>query len=131
MYEVHVEFFSYVSLFVRIMQQKNAERRKLELKQLHEVVRLLILLTACYHTGTEKHFEWRHFDKIDCMRCCPRFLGEVKHFTKRVNRDGYISLLSTKLSTSNAGLTVSEFIKVLKTSKDLIFHNDSIPKPIR
>ena len=52
----------------------------------------------------------------------------MKYFPKRVNRDGLISLLSTKCNTSHAGLTVSEFIKVLKTNKDLIFRNDDIPK---
>ena len=45
-----------------------------------------------------------------------------------MNKDGLISLLSTKINTSNAGLSVSELVKVLKTSKDLIFHNDDIPK---
>ena len=54
--KVHIDFYSYMSLFVRIMQQKNAERSKLELKQLHKVVRLLILPTACYHTGIEEYF---------------------------------------------------------------------------
>ena len=39
-----------------------------------------------------------------------------------MNKDGLISLLSTKINTSNAGLSVSELVKVLKTSKDLIFH---------
>ena len=29
---------------------------------------------------------------------------------------------------SNAGLSVNEFLKLLKTIKDLIFHNDNIPK---
>jgi hypothetical protein len=110
------------------MQQKNAERHKLELTQLDEMVRLLILPTACYHTGIEEYFEWRDFDKTDCIRFCSHYLGEVKHFTKRVNRDGLISLLSTKINTSNAGVTVSELTKVLKTSKDMIFHNADIPK---
>jgi superfamily II DNA helicase RecQ len=127
-YEVHVDFYSYISLFVCILQQNNVGRRKLELKQLQEVVRLLSLPAACYHTGIEKYFEWRDFDRTDCMRFCSHCLGEVKHFTKRVNRDGLISLLSTKTNTSNAGLTVSEFMKVLKTSKDLTVHNDDIPK---
>ena len=128
MYEVHVNFYSYVSLFVRIMQQKNAERHKIELKQLHKVVRLLVLPTACYHTGIEEYFERRQFDNTSCMCFCSHCLGEVKHFIKRVNRDRLISLLSTKLDMSNTGLLVSEFTKVLKTDKDLIYHNDDVPK---
>ena len=56
MYKVHVDFYSYMSLFVRIMPQKVAERQKLELKQLDEVVRLLILPTVCCHTGIEEYF---------------------------------------------------------------------------
>ena len=91
---MHVDFYSYVSLFVRIMQQKNPKRRKLELKQLDEVVRLLILPTTCYHTRIEEYFEWRDFNKTDCMQCCSCCLGEAKHFTKRVNREGLILLLS-------------------------------------
>ena len=88
----------------------------------------MVLPTACYHTMIEEYFEWRHFDKTDCVRFCSHCLGEVKHFTKRVNRDGLISLLSTKLNMSNTGLSVSEFMKVLKMKKDLIYHNDDVPK---
>ena len=65
---------------------------------------------------------------MDCMKFCSCCLGEVKHFTKRVNSDGLISLLSTKMNTSNTGLSVSDFVKLLKTSKEPIFHNDDIPK---
>ena len=68
MYEVHIDFYSYVSLFVRVMQQKKVERRKIELKQLHEVVRLLVLPRACYHTVIEEYFEWKDFEKTDCMQ---------------------------------------------------------------
>ena len=45
-----------------------------------------------------------------------------------MNKDGLILILSTKINTSNAGLSVAEFVKPLKLIKDLIFHNDNIPK---
>ena len=37
-------------------------------------------------------------------------------------------LLPTKMNTSNAGLSVPEFVKLLKSNKELILHNDDIPK---
>ena len=32
------------------------------------------------------------------------------------------------MNTSHTGLSVSEFVKLLKSSRNLIFHNDDIPK---
>ena len=101
----------------------------LELEQLEELVGLLILPTTCYHTWIEEYFEWSNCKKeTNCIQFCSCWFGEVKHFTKRVSKDGLILLLSTQMNISNTALSVNELLKLLKTSKDLIFHNDNIPK---
>jgi hypothetical protein len=62
------------------------------------------------------------------MQVCSCCLGELKDLTKRVNKDGLILILSTKMNASNAGLSIAKVVKLLNSSKDLIFHNDDIPK---
>ena len=42
-YEVHVDFYSYVSLFLRMMKLDCKEERKIQITQLHEVLELLVL----------------------------------------------------------------------------------------
>ena len=55
-YEIHVDLYSYVFLFVRIMKIETADERKVQLKQLHEVL-LLVVPTTCYHKVIEEYFE--------------------------------------------------------------------------
>ena len=47
-YEIHVDFYSYVSLFVRIMSCDSADERRIQLAQLNEVLKVLLLPEVCY-----------------------------------------------------------------------------------
>ena len=127
-YKIHVDFYSYVSLHVRIMQQKVVTRRKLELDQLDGVISLLIVPRYCYHTIIEAYFEWVQREKTHCVDFCSSCLGEMQHFTKRIDKTGLVSLMSTKLRGSNGKLSVSDFVKIMKSNKELIFHQDDVPK---
>jgi hypothetical protein len=127
-YQIHVDFYSYVSLYVRIMQQEVKTRRKLELDQLDEVLSLLVVPRCFYHTRIEDYFEWVEREKTDCVHFCSCCLGEIQHFTKRIDKTGLVSLMSTKLHASNGELFVSDFVKIMKSNKELIFHRDDIPK---
>ena len=101
-YEIHVDLYSYVSLFIRIMQVDNPEERKVQLKQLHEVMLFLVVTTACYHKVIEEYFEWeRANDKRDCMHYFSKCLKEVGGFTKRVNMEGLQSMLEDKVPGSS------------------------------
>ena len=115
-------FYSYISLYVCIMQQKVKTRHKLELDQLDEVVSLLVVPRCCYHSIIEDYFEWIEQEKTDCVDVCSCCLGEIQHFTKRIDKTGLVSLLSTKLHASDAGLYVSDFVKIINSNKELIFH---------
>ena len=125
-YEIHVDLYSYVSLFIRIMQVDNPEERKVQLKQLHEVMLFLVVPTACYHKVIEEYFEWeRATDKRDCMHYCSKCLKEVGGFTKRVNKEGLQSMLADKVHGSSK--TIKEFVKIMKAQKGLIFHEGDVP----
>ena len=110
------------------MQHEAKTQRKLELDQLDEVLSLLVVPRCCYHTRTEDCFECVEREKTDCVDFCSCCLGEIQHFTKRINKTGLVSLMSTKLCGSNGELAVSDFFKIMKSNKELIFHRDDIPK---
>ena len=70
-YEIHVDFYSYVSLFVRIMSCDSADERRIQLAQLHEVLKVLLLPEASYHTAMERKFEWTtDAGKTGCGHYC-------------------------------------------------------------
>ena len=52
----------------------------------------------------------------------------MQHFTKRIGKTDLVSHMSTKLRGSNGKLSVSDFVKFMKSNKELIFHRDDIPK---
>ena len=49
-------------------------------------------------------------------------------FTKMIDKTGLVSVLSTKMNASNGEMSVSDFVKMMKSNKELIFHQDDIPK---
>ena len=96
-YEIHVDSYSYVSLFVRMMSCDSVDERRIQLAQLHEVLIFLLLPEVCYHTAMERKFEWTtDAGKSGCAHYCSHCRGDVKKFTKRVNREGLQSLLTKK-----------------------------------
>ena len=98
----------------------------MQLKQLHEVMLFLVVLTACYHKVIEEYFEWeRATDKEDCMHYCSKCLMEVGGFTKQVNKGELQSLLADKVHRSSK--TIGEFVKLMKAHKGFIIHEDDVP----
>ena len=76
----------------------------------------------------EKYFEWEQCAKVGCQRYCSFCLSEVPNFTKRVDRDGVVSVLIEKVHSTPKGVSVSNFVKAMKSSKDAIFHPKDVPK---
>ena len=58
-YEVHINLNSYVSLYVCIMQCDCERERRVQLRQMHEVLSMLVLPKTCYHVAIERKFEWK------------------------------------------------------------------------
>ena len=128
-YEVHVSFESYISLFIRIMQNTDAKERSVQLSQLAEVVEFLIIPSKCYHTVIEDYFERdEQPDKSNCGSCCSFCLGENNDFTGKVYKKSILHVLLTKLFGTGKAPSCPELIKVLKSGKGKIFHPDNMPK---
>jgi len=69
----NVDFHSYVSLFVRIMSCNSTDERRIQLAQLHEVLKVLLLPEVCYHTARERKFEWTTaVGKTGCKHYCSK-----------------------------------------------------------
>ena len=127
-YEVHVSFDSYVSLFIRIMQNADATERSVQLSQLAEVIQFLIVPSKCYHSFIEDYFE--RYDqpaKTGCRSYCSFCLDENDDFTGKVFKKSILHVLLTKLFGKGNAPTCSELISALKAGKDKIFHPDNMP----
>ena len=128
-YEVHLDLNSYVSLIVRIMQCDCESERRVQLRQMHEVLTMLVLPKTCYHVAIERKFEWEWCSTKDecgdyCSKCCNNG-NEAKNFTKRVNKRGLQALLADKVRGSE--MSVKEFMQTLKKWKATVFHKDDVP----
>ena len=95
------------------MKVSDATERKTQLIALHLVLSLLVTPTECYHSYVEKYFEWEPAPKTGCSHFCSYCLGQCGDFTKRENKDGVISFLSTKI----AGDDNFKFTDLTKTMK--------------
>ena len=127
-YEIHLDLYSYVSLFVRVMQCDCLKERHIQLAQIHEVLRVLLIPTECYHAAMEKYFEWEsHSNKSECTDYCSKCLGDIEKSTKRVNKRGLISLLVQQVHGTSSAVSVKDFVRMLKGSKREIFHEQDVP----
>ena len=101
--------------------------RTVQLTHLNEVMVMLFLSKMCYHRAIEIYFEWEKYpDKTDCGKFCTKCKQKNNSFTKRVRKAGVQSLLCKKVDGQK--VSVSGFMKLLKTNKELIFHKDDVPK---
>jgi len=90
------------------------------------VLLFLVVPTTCYHKVMENYFEWeRATGKEDCAHYCSKCLNVVGGLTKRVNKERLQSLLADKVHGSNK--SVGKFVKLMKSNKGLIFHEDDVP----
>ena len=76
----------------------------------------------------ERKFEWTtDVGKTGCAHYCSKYREDVKKFTKRVNKEGLRSLLTTKVQGAAGKVPVSEFLKTIKRERKTIFHRNDIP----
>ncbi len=128
-YEVHIDFGSYTSIFLRIMAIGDANERKIQLLALHTVLDCLVKPTACFHSTIEEYFEWLPMtaDKAPCIEFCSFCIGEMPGLTKRVSKLGIISFLTMNIIASTNQFLISDLIKRMKSSKHTIFHEKDVP----
>ena len=96
---------------------------------MHEVLRFLLLAKVCYHTATERYFEWETSgNKQDCVHYCSRCLGDTKKLTKRVNRQGVMSLLVQRVHGSDKDVTLRDLCSQKHEGVEkTLFHRDDVP----
>ena len=100
----------------------SAEEHRIQLTKLHGVQKVLLLPEVCYHTAMERKFEWRtDAGKTGCEHYCSHCRGDVKKFTKRVNKEGIQSLLTKKVQGAADKVPVGEFLKAMKRERKAIF----------
>ena len=58
---------------------------------------------------------------------CSKCRGDIKKSTKRVNKEGLQSLLTTKVQGAADKVPVQEFLKAVKQEMKTIFHRDDVP----
>ena len=86
-YEIHLDFNSYISIFLRTMQCDNAAEQKKQLPAHYIVMGCKLVPTDCYYTSTENYFEYDPIsNKKPCVHFCSYCLGDVPNFTKQVNK---------------------------------------------
>ena len=118
-YEIHVSFNSYISIFVRIMQNDDGAQRQVQLRQLHEVLEFLLVPTTCFHSTIEHYFERRmEGDKCNCGHYCSFCREEHHDYTGKIFKKGLLHVLLTKLFSSTKAPTCNELIKHLKSGKE-------------
>ena len=130
--KTHMKFtlistYSYVSLFVSTTSCDIADEHRIQLAQLHGVLKTLLLPEVCDHTAMERKFEWTTgFGKTGCEYYCSHYRGGVRKFTKRVNKEGLQSLL-TKIQEAADKVPVGEFLKSVKQERKTIGDRDAVP----
>ena len=78
----------------------------------------------------ERYFEWETSgNKQDCVHYCSRCLGDTKKLTKRVNRQGVMSLLVQRVHGSDKDVTLRDLVRSMKESRKTLFHRDDVPSP--
>jgi len=78
------------------MRIGEAAERRIQMEQLYDVLKFLVLPTECYHSGMEKKFEWKESAKEDCEHYCSKCRGEVPKFTEESAQGGIVLLADTE-----------------------------------
>ena len=99
-----------------------------QLKALKYVMSLLFAPTKCYHSHTEKYFEITPTpNKFKCEKFCSACLGHMSMFTKGVDRDGVISVLTQKVGTSKNDFLAKSLTSLLTTNRGQLFAEGDVP----
>ena len=98
-YFVHMNFDTYINLFIRTQCECNPIVRKRLEEELHQVLNFLILPSKCYHVRLEEFLEnpITYKEREPCGHLCPFCTDNYKTFSNAVNRDVLLKLLRAKI----------------------------------
>ena len=91
---------------------------QMQLRQVYEVLRFLLLAKVCYHTAMERHFDWETSGiKQECVHHCSRCLRDTEKPTKWVNMQGVMPLLLRRVHGSDKDVTLRDLVRNMKESR--------------
>mmetsp|Transcript_15257 Transcript_15257/g.32285 ORF Transcript_15257/g.32285 Transcript_15257/m.32285 type:complete len:390 (+) Transcript_15257:1064-2233(+) len=127
-YVVHISLNCYASLFIRCMRVKSPSERRIQLMNIHRVLRFLVTPDECYHTHIERYFEEDSFvSRGDCGDFCSYCKGDIESLTGLFSRKLLISVLTTEVFENGKPPLFKYFMKKLKEHKEAFFHVDHVP----
>eukprot|EP00956_Cyclotella_meneghiniana_P040737 scaffold203534_cov92-Cyclotella_meneghiniana.AAC.1 len=119
-YQIHASFNCFVSAFVRIMTNSEANERKRLAKHLHDVLRLLVLPSRCYHVAIERYFEWDNHTPGVCGNMCSYCCGDTHNLTGKIHREQLEGVL-TGTFMGKVSVTPDELKKAVRDARPRIF----------
>ena len=102
---------------------------QMQLRQVYEVLRFLLLAKVCYHTAMERHFDWETSGiKQECVHHCSRCLRDTEKPTKWVNMQGVMPLLLRRVHGSDKDVTLRDLVRNMKEprKKTMYFYRDDV-----
>jgi superfamily II DNA helicase RecQ len=121
-YHLYLNCNLFLSLLLRIMQEPSMKERSIQLKDLMEVARFLLLPERCYHLSLEEHFEdpGVFLNREPCYSKCSYCLGDHRHTTTHFRRASLVSFLNTKVFLLGP-VPVAKLIKCIGDNKTKVF----------
>jgi hypothetical protein len=127
-YHIFVSFALYISLYMRIMKEKELSERNIQLGELMEVLRFLMLPNSCYHLTLESYFGHPTLVQprlpcgrlLTCGNRCTYCRKDHLHFSTPFHKSKLVHYLSTKVFLQGPS-GVSKMIKLLGDNKKVYF----------
>jgi hypothetical protein len=126
-YEVHTDFHSFLSQWVRAMQNRDSGVRNRFIRCFYDVNSILFTPDRCYHILFEEYFENDavHVDRQPCEHYCSFCTGAYKEMTGLFRRDRLTNILLTKFLVGS--MNAKSLLAFLKSEKDNYFAEGSVP----
>ena len=127
-YHIFVSFSLYISLYLRIMKEKQLCERNLQLGELMDVLRFLLLPQNCYHLTLESYFGHPSLiqPRLPCGRLftcgnrCTYCRKDHHEFSTPFHKSKLVRFLSTKVFLQGP-IGVNKMIKLLGNNKKVFF----------
>eukprot|EP00804_Cyclotella_cryptica_P004679 CCRYP_018232-RA/>CCRYP_018232-RA protein AED:0.18 eAED:-0.09 QI:0/0/0/1/0/0/2/0/252 len=115
-----VQEMGHINRTQSIMTNSEANERKRLAKNLHDVLRLLVLPSRCYHIAIEQYFEWDVHTPGVCGNMCSYCCGETKNLTGKIHMVQLEGVLTGTL-IGKVSVTPGELKKAIKAARSKVF----------
>jgi hypothetical protein len=121
-YHLYLNCNLFLSILLRVKKDPSAKERRIQLKDLMDVLRFIFIPTRCYHVILEEYFEDPavFLNREPCYTHCSFCRGELVAATTPFRRAFLVSLLSTKVFLLGP-VPVAKLIKLLGDNKAKLF----------